>query len=506
MSDAAAPIELAHEPPYTIGPLRICPSTRELVRGDATEVLEPRVMQVLVALYRAGGAILSRDDLTRSCWAGRAVGEDAINRVISRLRRAAEGIGGGVFRIETVTKVGYRLVELDRAEAGPAIVEIPLEQTAPPTVVAPGPASRRKLLASGVGAAAIAMAAGGWRWAYLRRSSVPPDYVAALMTQAELALAQDNREGQNQAIGLYQQVTTNEPDYPDGWGALAFAYAFSAAYRPASETVAFRQRARAVAARALKLDPTNAFGRVANAISEPIIGRWFEAEQVLREALQTHPDNQWLLTALARLLGGVGRSRDSAEATDILARLQPPNPNLMFTRILQLCAAERQDEADQVMAQGARLFPTHFAVWFARFYALLYSGRPTAALAMVADRSTWPTGIPEAEIAYVSRVAAAAQTRDPAAISAVLTESLARAHQGTGHAENAMCFACLFGAVDQAFDIAQAYYLSRGWMVPDVRFSAAQGSYLARKDRLTHYLFYPATAPLRGDARFAGLV
>ncbi|WP_236555040.1 hypothetical protein, partial [Novosphingobium sp. 9U] len=42
--------------------------------------------------------------------------------------------------------------------------------------------------------------------------------------------------------------------------------------------------------------------------------------------------------------------------------------------------------------------------------------------------------------------------------------------------------------------------------VPDVRFSAAQGSYLARKDRLTHYLFYPATAPLRGDARFAGLV
>ena len=45
-------------------------------------------MQVLVALAAADGAIVGRDDLTRRCWEGRVVGEDAINRVISRLRRS----------------------------------------------------------------------------------------------------------------------------------------------------------------------------------------------------------------------------------------------------------------------------------------------------------------------------------------------------------------------------------------------------------------------------------
>jgi DNA-binding winged helix-turn-helix (wHTH) protein len=67
-------------------------------------------MQVLVALARADGRIVTRDELIDWCWNGRIVGEDAINRAIFRLRQVAGGIGGGGFRIETITKVGYRLV------------------------------------------------------------------------------------------------------------------------------------------------------------------------------------------------------------------------------------------------------------------------------------------------------------------------------------------------------------------------------------------------------------
>lgn len=64
-------------------------------------------MQVLVALYRAGGEVVSRDDLTRDCWGGRIVGDDAINRCIVQLRRIAERVGG--FEVETIPRVGYRL-------------------------------------------------------------------------------------------------------------------------------------------------------------------------------------------------------------------------------------------------------------------------------------------------------------------------------------------------------------------------------------------------------------
>lgn len=105
------PIDLAHERPFRLGPLAVAPALREVAAPDGTrQVLEPRVMQVLVALTRAGGAIVGRDELIRTCWNGTVVGEGAINRAVSLLRKLSEGLGGGAFRIETVARVGYRLV------------------------------------------------------------------------------------------------------------------------------------------------------------------------------------------------------------------------------------------------------------------------------------------------------------------------------------------------------------------------------------------------------------
>lgn len=76
-------------------------------------------MQVLVALIRAEGRIVSRDELLTSCWHGVVVGEDAITRVMGRLRRLVDGIGQGAFKLETVTKVGYRLVSTGLAGEAP---------------------------------------------------------------------------------------------------------------------------------------------------------------------------------------------------------------------------------------------------------------------------------------------------------------------------------------------------------------------------------------------------
>ncbi|HXG81487.1 MAG TPA: winged helix-turn-helix domain-containing protein, partial [Sphingomicrobium sp.] len=107
-------VELAHEPDFVVGRLTVSPSRRELVRDDGErEVIEHRVMQVLIALVRARGGIVTRDELTMSCWNGRVVGEDAIHRVLSRLRKVANGIGAGSFEIETITKIGYRLTSDD---------------------------------------------------------------------------------------------------------------------------------------------------------------------------------------------------------------------------------------------------------------------------------------------------------------------------------------------------------------------------------------------------------
>lgn len=109
---AQEPINLARTAPFRLGALAVDPATRQLVRGDDRETLEPRMMQVLVALWRAQGAVVSRDDLIASCWDGRVVGDNAIHRTISRLRDIASGIGESCFRLETVSKVGYRLIAL----------------------------------------------------------------------------------------------------------------------------------------------------------------------------------------------------------------------------------------------------------------------------------------------------------------------------------------------------------------------------------------------------------
>jgi DNA-binding winged helix-turn-helix (wHTH) protein/Flp pilus assembly protein TadD/TolB-like protein len=104
-------ISLAGEASRRLGPLTIEPALRRVAHDDGREeFVEPRVMQVLLALLRADGSTLSRDELVFACWDGRIVGDDAINRVLSRLRRIAEGIGEGSFRIETLTRVGYRLM------------------------------------------------------------------------------------------------------------------------------------------------------------------------------------------------------------------------------------------------------------------------------------------------------------------------------------------------------------------------------------------------------------
>ena len=113
-------VVLAHEAPIRIGPLVIDPARRRVGHDDGREdILEPKVMQVLVALARAGGDILTRDELMESCWGGVVVGEDSLSRVIGRVRRLTEGPGAGTLRLETITRVGYRLIREGESQVAP---------------------------------------------------------------------------------------------------------------------------------------------------------------------------------------------------------------------------------------------------------------------------------------------------------------------------------------------------------------------------------------------------
>ncbi|HWW57050.1 MAG TPA: winged helix-turn-helix domain-containing protein [Sphingopyxis sp.] len=114
----ARPIELAIEAPFQLRTLEVTPAALELRRGGEVTTLEPRVMQVLVALHRAEGRVVSREELLELCWEGRIVGDDSLNRSVSQLRKALAGADD--ISVDTIPRVGYRLrFEIETPEAAP---------------------------------------------------------------------------------------------------------------------------------------------------------------------------------------------------------------------------------------------------------------------------------------------------------------------------------------------------------------------------------------------------
>lgn len=153
MRDDLSPrlIDLALEPAFALAGLEVRPATLEVLAGERREQLEPRIMQVLVALAGRRGEVVSRDELVQRCWGGRVVGDDSINRCIFQLRKLAESLGG--FEIVTVPRVGFRLSETTGG-ARPG-----------------GLAQRRRMLLAGLAAAATLVLAGFGIW--LSRSAAP---------------------------------------------------------------------------------------------------------------------------------------------------------------------------------------------------------------------------------------------------------------------------------------------------------------------------------------------
>jgi Tol biopolymer transport system component/DNA-binding winged helix-turn-helix (wHTH) protein len=105
---AASVIDLAREADFSIGRIEVRPSRRQIVIDGREEAVQPRVMQVFVALARARGAVVSRKDLIDGCWGGAAVSKDSINQSMAKMRRIAE-LGGREFDVETIPRVGYKL-------------------------------------------------------------------------------------------------------------------------------------------------------------------------------------------------------------------------------------------------------------------------------------------------------------------------------------------------------------------------------------------------------------
>lgn len=330
--------------------------------------------------------------------------------------------------------------------------------------------------------------------------------MAPLVEQALLAIGQGTLEGNSQAIGLLRRVTQTAPDYADGWGLLALAYAGASTVRAPQFEADLRARATAASKRAFALDPVNVYAGAAMGVLTPVVGRWGEIETRLRAGLANRPNQPMLISALAGVLSDVGRCRECATLVDGLWPRSAPTPGSSYARVVAYWAANRLDEADRAMDEAFALFPTHFAVWFTRFYLLLYTGRADEAIGFGENVDGRPTGIPDWDFDMLLRVARAMRSRAEADIDAAIATAVEAAHKGAGYAENSMQFAAALGRVDTAFLIAEGYFFKRSFNIGAFRFSPEQRIYSRPQARRSRMIFLPSTAAMRKDPRFARLV
>ncbi|MCG3189007.1 MAG: hypothetical protein LKCHEGNO_01250 [Burkholderiaceae bacterium] len=155
-----------------IGRWCVDPQLDEIRAGDTVIKLEPRKMQLLVALARRPGELVTTDELFETVWTNMVVTQSSVYQSIAQLRKTLGDHSERPSYIATVPRKGYRLVApvsalqpAAAAVAQPAAVSagapIPQAAAVPPRRMA---WSRRAWVATAAASGAAAAAIGVMWW------------------------------------------------------------------------------------------------------------------------------------------------------------------------------------------------------------------------------------------------------------------------------------------------------------------------------------------------------
>lgn len=478
MLDAEGPIRLAEQAPFRLGALLVRPALRVIELRAETRVIEPRLMQVLIALGREPGRIISRDSLVATCWDGRIVGDNAINRAISLLR--ALGAETGAFQVQTIKKVGYRLVPVAESDEAP-----------PDTALSPAPArpDRRALL---LGAAATVAVGGTWA-ALLRRNDGKSDAAKRLVDQA-LSRARDARpELKEQNIADVHEALRLAPDYARAWGVLALIHAHD--MRAGGNSTA--GQALTAARRALAIDPGEPHALVARLRVRPLYGQWREYEMQSRQVVRRTRDHPEALSVLAEVLQEVGRWRESEPLFGKVSATLLSNPIGHYKQLLALWGSGQTSLAEVAAQRALGRFPRTAPIWQTWVKMLILGGRPEEAIRLIEDERERPDWFTPERIRIWSitahAVASGSRTEATRAVQA-LTSGIA----GPGALVPIAHCCAVIGASSTALDLLEAYFRSTG------RYRASSAGDVGQ--RWTSVLFQPMLAPIWRELRFAHML
>lgn len=95
---------------FLLGDLAVFPAIG-IIEGAAGKIrVEPKVMELLQCLRAESDTVVSREEIEATLWGKDFIAEDAVARLVSKLRKALGDSASAPQFIETIPKRGYRLI------------------------------------------------------------------------------------------------------------------------------------------------------------------------------------------------------------------------------------------------------------------------------------------------------------------------------------------------------------------------------------------------------------
>lgn len=300
---------------YEFGVFRLDVADRRLSTGGTTIHLSPKAHDVLVALVREAGRLVTKRELLARVWAEAFVEEGILTVHISSLRKALGDTSRAPTYIETVSRSGYRFI----APVTTLSADIPLP---------------------------------------VRELTRSPE-VYELVGRGHSHLLSASYFELPDAVSAFQSAIEIDPTYAAAHAGLALARCAQAGLRALPHTEAYAE-AKAAALRALAMDAQCADAQVALGmvlfLSE---WDWVGAERSLRRALEINPGHAEAFLHYGSLMEALGQLDDGLRLKQMALERNPVSPQVLIGIAMSYWHQRRYDDALAWAKRALELDPRH---------------------------------------------------------------------------------------------------------------------------------------------------
>lgn len=328
---------------YRLLDLHIDLARQRVTRAGALLDVQGLSFQLLACLLRHGNAVVEFDTLMAEVWAPAVVNEETVTQRVKLLRQSLGDDGRNPRYLRSVRGRGYQLCE------APQVTE---------ALIAEEPVARQRLpgvWAIGLSALALIAIGGAWWWHRASVASGRVDPERTLLSRAAYYAGIGQKDNNERAINLYQQLLARAPG--DTAARIGLSRAYSARVCLYNAAYEWTGRAQDEAQAVLRNEPGNAPAWAALGYAHDCRGELGEALRAYEKALSLDPKDDATRASAAYLYQEQGRLADALRANLDMhgdpARVR--FRDVQIARELELLGFE--DAAERRFRESFQLYP-----------------------------------------------------------------------------------------------------------------------------------------------------